>query len=374
MTFLLQTKSHLLNLPGWRTNRKIVVFESDDWGSIRTPSISALDSLRQGGLPVHKCDYMMNDALETPKDLNRLFEVLQKHKNSRGENPKFTANTIVANPDFEKIKESAFEVYYFEPFTATYKRFTETADTFKVFQMGVDNGLFWPQLHGREHLNISRWMRDLKEGVKEAHLAFELQMTGISKHISKTDRGSYQAAFDGGVKEVTYDHGVIMQDAVSLFATLFGFSPLSFISPNYIWHKGIEDAAFNLGIRYIQGSTAQNISTEHNTPRKISRHFMGQRNHNKQRYLIRNAHFEPTLNKQFDPVNICLQQIRRAFLWYKPAIISTHRVNYISTINKSNADNGLRHLDTLLSGILQCWPDVEFMSSDELGKLMDKNG
>lgn len=29
---------NLLNIPGWRTNRKIVVIESDDWGSIRMPS------------------------------------------------------------------------------------------------------------------------------------------------------------------------------------------------------------------------------------------------------------------------------------------------------------------------------------------------
>ena len=29
---------NLLSIPGWRTNRHIVVIESDDWGSIRMPS------------------------------------------------------------------------------------------------------------------------------------------------------------------------------------------------------------------------------------------------------------------------------------------------------------------------------------------------
>ena len=34
-----QTITHnLLNIPGWRTKRHIVVIESDDWGSIRMPS------------------------------------------------------------------------------------------------------------------------------------------------------------------------------------------------------------------------------------------------------------------------------------------------------------------------------------------------
>lgn len=32
------------NLPGWRTNRKIVVIESDDWGSIRMPSLTILEN------------------------------------------------------------------------------------------------------------------------------------------------------------------------------------------------------------------------------------------------------------------------------------------------------------------------------------------
>ena len=36
---LKQTITHnLLNIPGWRTKRHIVVIESDDWGSIRMPS------------------------------------------------------------------------------------------------------------------------------------------------------------------------------------------------------------------------------------------------------------------------------------------------------------------------------------------------
>jgi len=29
---------NVANIPGWRTDRKIVVIESDDWGAIRMPS------------------------------------------------------------------------------------------------------------------------------------------------------------------------------------------------------------------------------------------------------------------------------------------------------------------------------------------------
>ena len=38
---------HASNIPGWRTKRKIVVIESDDWGSIRMPSLKVFETLNQ---------------------------------------------------------------------------------------------------------------------------------------------------------------------------------------------------------------------------------------------------------------------------------------------------------------------------------------
>ena len=38
-------KKIITNIKGWRTNRKIVVIESDDWGTIRMSSKEAFNSL-----------------------------------------------------------------------------------------------------------------------------------------------------------------------------------------------------------------------------------------------------------------------------------------------------------------------------------------
>jgi hypothetical protein len=35
---------YYINLRGWKTKRKIVVIESDDWGSIRMPSPESFNS------------------------------------------------------------------------------------------------------------------------------------------------------------------------------------------------------------------------------------------------------------------------------------------------------------------------------------------
>ena len=61
-----------------------------------------------------------------------------------------------------------------------------------------------------------------------------------------------------------------------------------------------------------------------------------------------------------------LQEIRSAFFWGSPAIVSTHRVNYVGGMDIRHRDRSFGLLDTLLKKILTNWPDVEFVSSDEL--------
>ena len=65
-----------------------------------------------------------------------------------------------------------------------------------------------------------------------------------------------------------------------------------------------------------------------------------------------------------------MEEIRVAFKWGKPAVISSHRVNYVGSIDPSNRDNGLDKLKKLLNKVLKKWPDVEFMTSAELGDLI----
>ena len=67
------------------------------------------------------------------------------------------------------------------------------------------------------------------------------------------------------------------------------------------------------------------------------------------------------------PIERGLKTIERAFRWHKPAIISSHRVNYAGFLNPKQRKHGLVLLDRFLLEIKRRWPDVEFMSSVELG-------
>lgn len=73
-------------------------------------------------MSLDKDPYSLYDTLANEDDLNALYEVLCSVKDKNGRNAVITADTHVANPDFEKIKASGYTQYHFEPFTETLKR------------------------------------------------------------------------------------------------------------------------------------------------------------------------------------------------------------------------------------------------------------
>ena len=97
-------RSNIANIPGWSPRRKIVVLESDDWGSVRMSSRKDRDELTKYGFDFGDQPFNRYDALESNDDLTALFELLKKHKDSRGRSPLFTAVSIMANPDLRKLK------------------------------------------------------------------------------------------------------------------------------------------------------------------------------------------------------------------------------------------------------------------------------
>jgi hypothetical protein len=99
---------NLLNMYGCKTTRKIVVIESDDWGTVRVSGKEAYDHFVKNNLPVDTCPYNCNDMLEGNDDMELLYETLSSVKDKNGNPAIITANNIVANPVFDKIKESGF--------------------------------------------------------------------------------------------------------------------------------------------------------------------------------------------------------------------------------------------------------------------------
>ncbi|HEM48841.1 MAG TPA: hypothetical protein ENO27_01390 [Caldithrix sp.] len=358
---------NLRNLKGWQTRRKVIVFESDDWGSIRMPDKYTFNKLLEKGVRVDDCPYNRYDSLASEDDLTELFETLLKFRDINNNHPIITANCLIANPDFDKIRSNGFCEYYYEIFTDSLKRYPNHSNSFKLWEAGMKERLFHPQFHGREHLHVKRWMKGLRQNLPETRLAFDHKLFGISTSISSEGRKSYLAAYDIDDLDDEIIIKEIIKDGLMHFRKIFGYASKSFIAPNYYLPQRIEKTLFENGIKYIQGQRIQlSPEFESDKVKKISR-YIGHININRQIYTVRNCHFEPSLFPKKNSVGECLAQIGTAFRWNKPAIISSHRVNFIGTLDESNRKNNLTKFKELLYAIQSKWPDAEFMTSDELG-------
>lgn len=367
-------KNHCQNLGGWRTNRKIVVFESDDWGAIRSPDISVYKKYCEifGDGPTNP--YFKYDCLASETDLEGLFNVLVQYKDRKGSHPLFTFNTIVANPDFEKIRAADFHEYYYEPFTATLEKYSAHGRSFGLWQQAIREKLMQPQLHGREHLNVLLWLEMLRAGDRELREAFDMGTWSVPADWHR--RVKLQAALDYEGAAPSAFHEKYIREAQALFEALFGFRSISFIPPNFIMDLDLLPVLRAEGIGCLQGMKYYQLPRGKSGPgkRMLICRRTGFDSHRDIWNLARNVHFEPSQSPRgHDDVGFCLSAIANAFFHGKPAVVNTHRLNYIGTLNPGNRERGLRLLEELLRGILQRWPEVEFMGSAELVGVMGGN-
>ncbi len=222
---------HLVNAIGPKTDRKIVVIESDDWGAIRMPNAQIYNQLLELGLINPNDKFARYDGLESADDLNALFNVLDDFTDINNNPAVITANVIVCNPDFEQIEASNYQRYHYETVEKTFER-ERTGSELSLWKEGYKNRLFYPQLHGREHINVDLWMQKLKAGNQAYRKAFKLRTYAID--------GVVAAAFHARSVEEEKTYSVIIGEAVEIFQSLMGYPAVSFIAPNYTWNEQLE--------------------------------------------------------------------------------------------------------------------------------------
>lgn len=359
---------NISNIVGQSIKRKVVVIESDDWGSIRMPSKQVMNKLQKRGLNVSgdALRYNLYDTLANKEDLSALFHTLSSFRDTVGNSPVLTAVCVVANPDFEKIRKCDFRQYHYESFTKTLERYYGVETPFHLWMEGIKRHLFMPQFHGREHLNVAVWMKALQENDSQTRFAFDQSCWGFNNiHPYGI---TYQAAYELELEEHLPQQATIIEDGLNLFEQLFGYRATFFVPPNGPFNNTLEAVAAKNGIQFMSASKIQSESLGMGMTRKVF-HYLGQKNMHGQHYLTRNCFFEPSQSGR-DWLDSCLNDINIAFRYKKPAVISSHRVNYIGALDPANRANGLLQLSVLLKRILQKWPNVEFMTSDELGHLV----
>lgn len=329
------------------------------------PSQTVLNKLLEAKvLPENSGLFNLYDTLEDKPDLEKLFEVLISVKDKNGHPAVMTPVTSMANPDFEKIKDSGFMEYYYEPFTETLKRYGRDSLTLDTWKKGMNMGVFIPQLHGREHITVQIWLKALRTGNRSLRYAFDNGFVALPvKGLSDVVQGFRPEFYFNDPDQIGFLKSSL-SDGIRLFREIFGFAPSVFIPSDGVFHPLFEKMLGDSGIKYLNTSHFSKIPDDNGKIRFKYRQS-GRTTSDGITYYTRNCSFEPLLNG-IGSVEHTMKQIEAAFRWGKPANISMHRANFTGSIDEKNRANGLGTLKLLLDSIIRKWPETEFMSSDEM--------
>ena len=363
----------LKNLPGKKINRKVVCIYIDDFGSIRIKNKQAYSNLKHAGLDMDRNRYARYDTLASTEDLQMIFDVLTSVKDQYGHPACFTPYVNIANPNFDEIRANGFQQYVREPFTETLKRYGSSHEgVYTLWKQGINNDIFYPAYNGTEHINVKRFMERLQANHRSTMLGFDNESVCVPRFKSESSFNKDSVVF---YIEKTEENELLREDirvGMKMFEELLGYRPKQFTPGAGCYSPLLHKALKEEGVEYI------NVQRFYPYPLgdgKFRRKFLynGKMNEVGQKYIIRNCVFETFFDncrRNDCAVVNCLKNIEFAFMMKAPAIISTHRVNYVGSIESSHRNYSLAQLKLLLSEIVKRWPDVEFMNGDQMVELL----
>jgi hypothetical protein len=273
-------------LAHWRCLEPVVVIESDDWGLERRPCSHIL---KTWGEPSEWSE----EETGTVEDLERLYRVLERHKDSLGRTACVTANVVLSNPDFDRVIANGYAQYHY---------LVADACVLSKLREGMARALVLPQHHGMYHFNPNAWLRDLQADIPGAReLAIQRCHGGLA--LLRGQGWRYHSEYIDWWTSRTVD-GQEVRSGLRLFEELFGFRSVSTIAPHYILPSESAVELAKAGIQYVQGMGYRILRGKSGA--YIVGHSLGERLQPGPLCLIRTVKFEPrprgltrVLGKQF---------------------------------------------------------------------------
>ena len=346
------------------TRLRAVVLESDDWGLCAwSPDAQGWRALADQ--PVFRSPggrRYAGSTLESAEDLRAMSDLLGSFRGGDGFPPVWQANMILAAPDYAKLHPPGFEVATLplHEFPNTPSRWARPR-LWEQLTLARVAGVWWPELHGLHHLPERAWLNALRRGAPDARRALEHQ-SPVCAGVDGS--GEYHPSEPSELRARN------LETAVGVFRRLFGRLPDSICPPDYRWDEQLERDAERLGVTTIQGKGEQ-LGPSFARLRRLVLRYRWPHVHGARFYLPPRIAFEP--HGQTGPSRVGVEPVHRAAraAWTRgqPAVISTHRVNYVH-LDPAAAEGGRAALRDLLKRLEA--DNAVFLTDREVRELQER--
>lgn len=346
-------------LIGKRLPGKYVVFAVDDYGNTRVPAKNSNYRPRTS----NRFDFV--DTLETRLDLELLFDVLKSVTDQNGNNVVFTPFSLTHNLNIDALLDGEFSV---EQLPDTFEKLSiedpvNYSGAWETLNLGFQEGVFMPEFHGREHFSfdmLNTLWEEFSEFRKEIRVKKGLYDLD---HWNNKLNGRWNSAFSyfNGVNIEAYER--ILDEGVQAFKAIYSTEPTAFTPPGQEFPNELIEYCHSLGLKAID----RPFLTVKSWDKKGNAIGVNWSNKGKDPIIIvRNIVFEPSIEGNLSSVDRVLSEVNKAFIFKRPAIISSHRANFCGAIDIRNRETGLNKLGTLIKKLKFEHPDLHFISYSRL--------
>jgi len=313
----------------------VLIVESDDWGA---------------GPP------------EQAEQLARIEAVLSSHADRAGQKPVMTLGVVLGVADGARILADELRHYHRKLLGQA-----EFAATLAAIRQGTESRVFALQLHGEEHYwppallaaartlpPVAAWLTSSEPPRTEA-LPAPLQ----SRWIDATELPSKPLPS----REI---RTAALGEAAD-FQNIFGKGPKVAVPPTFIWNDAVEAAWSEAGVQFVVTPGRRYLARDA-TGEPIAGGAAivnGDRGAAGITYLVRNDYFEPAHGHRAERGLAALAAKTRAG---RPTLLETHRINFLG--DAALADAAIRELDRLFALALRAFPNLLFLSTEELASQM----
>jgi hypothetical protein len=336
--------------------RPLVIFQSDDWGRVGVRDKEGYEQLRSQGLRLGEHPYDLY-TLETADDVGALASLLTRHRDSTGRHPCLVMNFCTANLDFNSMATEQYKAPRFLTLDEGLPGKWSRPRLLEAYRAGIDQGVFYPGLHGVSHfcpLAVGSALKRNEERAEFLRLLWKAETPYIFWRMPWIGYEYWNPEKPSAGFLAASSQEELIKQAIQNFATLFRKSAVSACAPGYRANHNTHRAWSKSGIRVAQSGTSSGLRAPHLDEFGLL-------------HVYRSLDLEPCQREL--EMGKYLEIARAAFAQSLPLIISIHAINFHSTL-KDFCTPAIAALDALLTALEFQYPNLLYIHDEDLHRIV----